>query len=153
MADDVVSEVADAAETAKEFLSLDTLVAYGQTALPYVLKFLTAFVVVWIGFKIARWAGKVAKKSLLKAPNVDETLDRQRTGEAGHDGAGLDRSQRHHAGTALGEPHGFRRAVIACAEARAVSLSGMIRRIICGRPVERSACTSARPESAWITGS
>ncbi|GGX56927.1 mechanosensitive ion channel protein [Litorimonas cladophorae] len=74
MADDVVSEVADAAETAKEFLSLDTLVAYGQTALPYVLKFLTAFVVVWIGFKIARWAGKVAKKSLLKAPNVDETL-------------------------------------------------------------------------------
>jgi len=61
------------AETAK-FLSPENLIELGKTALPYALKGVIALLIIWIGFKIARWAGRVATKNIGKAPNVDETL-------------------------------------------------------------------------------
>lgn len=74
MQDGVAGEVAEAAETAAEFLSVDTLLEYGALALPYALKGLVALAIVFFGFKIARKLGGVASKSLVKAPNIDETL-------------------------------------------------------------------------------
>ena len=44
-------------------------------------------------------------------------------------------------------------AVTACAAVIAVILSGMMVRIMRGRPVSRSAWIAASPDSAWMIGS
>jgi len=38
------------------------------------MKGIIALLILWIGFKVARWLGKMATKNVVKAPNVDETL-------------------------------------------------------------------------------
>jgi len=59
---------------AASLLSLDTLKEWGGLAAPYALKGLFALLILWIGFKVARWLGGLAQKNAVKAPNVDETL-------------------------------------------------------------------------------
>ncbi len=74
MAQDVTQEVVDVAGTATDFLSVDNLMSLGATVLPYVVKGVIALLILWIGFKVARWAGDKVTKNAQKAPNVDETL-------------------------------------------------------------------------------
>lgn len=59
---------------AVEFLSIENLREWGGVIAPYAIKALMALLIIWIGFKIARWAGRAAQKNVAKAPNVDETL-------------------------------------------------------------------------------
>jgi len=61
-------------DKAASLLSLDTLKEWGGLAAPYALKGLFALLILWIGFKVARWLGGLAHKNAVKAPNVDETL-------------------------------------------------------------------------------
>jgi len=61
-------------DKAASLLSLDTLKEWGGLAAPYALKGLFALLILWIGFKVARWLGGLAQKNAVKAPNVDETL-------------------------------------------------------------------------------
>lgn len=78
MEDDVTTEAVDTAKEsinqAGDFLSPENLMGIVHTALPYVIKGVIALLILWIGFKIARWLGKMAAKSVVKAPNVDQTL-------------------------------------------------------------------------------
>ena len=77
MADDATgaADVAtDSLAQAGDFLSPDNLMGMVHTALPYVMKGIIALLILWIGFKVARWLGKMATKNVVKAPNVDETL-------------------------------------------------------------------------------
>ncbi len=74
MPDDVVGDVAGAANTAAEFFSVDSMMAHAALIWPYLKGFLFALIIVWIGFKIARWAGNKVQKNAEKAPNVDATL-------------------------------------------------------------------------------
>ncbi len=67
-------DLAGDAQAAVELLSPENLMAMGQTILPYALRGLFALLILWIGFKVARWAGGLAQKNLQKAPNIDETL-------------------------------------------------------------------------------
>lgn len=64
----------DTLTTATQFLSLDNLSYWGGIAAPYAIKAAVALLILWIGFKVARWLGGLTQKSLVKAPNVDETL-------------------------------------------------------------------------------
>lgn len=59
---------------AAEFFSLEHLQELGIVIAPYALRVVIALLILWIGFKIARWVGKLVHKSVIKAPNVDETL-------------------------------------------------------------------------------
>lgn len=59
---------------AASLFSIENLTQWGSAALPYVVKGVIALLILWIGFKIARWAGNLATKNLAKAPNVDHTL-------------------------------------------------------------------------------
>lgn len=70
----VVTTVQDGVQSAADFLSPENLMEVGQTVLPYVLKALFALLILWIGFKVARWIGRIAQRSVEKAPNVDATL-------------------------------------------------------------------------------
>jgi len=62
------------AQAALDFFSPENLMNLAQSALPYVLRGLIALLILWIGFKIARWLGRMAERNSVKAPNVDETL-------------------------------------------------------------------------------
>lgn len=64
---------ADVAE-AVAFFSPENLIEIGKMAMPYLIKGIIALLILWIGFKIARWLGNVAQRNIVKAPNVDETL-------------------------------------------------------------------------------
>jgi len=68
------NEVTDTAAKAVEFLSPDNLMNMASVAAPYVLKVITALLILWIGSKIARWLGKKVQANAVKAPNVDDTL-------------------------------------------------------------------------------
>ena len=50
------------------------LMEQGQSTLPFLGKILIALLILWIGMKIARWAGNLAKKIVTRSPAVDETL-------------------------------------------------------------------------------
>lgn len=68
------NEVTDMAGKAVGFLSPDNLMNIGGMAVPYIIKGITALLILWIGLKIARWLGNKVSKAAIKAPNVDETL-------------------------------------------------------------------------------
>lgn len=57
-----------------EFFSVAKLMELVNFVAPYALKVFLALLILWIGFKIARKLGAFTQKSVLKAPNVDETL-------------------------------------------------------------------------------
>ncbi len=71
---EVAGAAADNLAEAGAFLSPENLIELAKTAWPYALKGIIALLILWIGFKIARWLGRMATKSIVKAPNVDETL-------------------------------------------------------------------------------
>jgi len=54
--------------------SPENLINIGQIILPYIVRGLVALLILWIGFKVARWLGRITERSTVKAPNVDETL-------------------------------------------------------------------------------
>ncbi len=61
-------------ENVAGLFSVQNLMQWGGVALPYIVKAVVALLILWIGSKIARWAGGLAEKNLGKAPNVDKTL-------------------------------------------------------------------------------
>jgi small conductance mechanosensitive channel len=69
-------DVTGDAQAAVDFFSPDNLMAIGQTILPYAVRGIIALLILWIGFKVARWAGNLAQKNLEKAPNIDATLSK-----------------------------------------------------------------------------
>ncbi len=54
--------------------SMDFWAGLWDKAQPVVLNLLIALLILWIGMKIARWAARLVRKLMLKAPNMDETL-------------------------------------------------------------------------------
>ena len=68
------NEVTDMAGKAVGFLSPDNLMNMGGIVVPYIIKGITALLILWIGLKIAGWLGNKVSKAAVKAPNVDETL-------------------------------------------------------------------------------
>lgn len=74
MENDAVAEVTDTITEAAAFFSLENLQHWAGIAAPYAIRVILALLILWIGFKIARWMGKLAHKSVIKAPNVDQTL-------------------------------------------------------------------------------
>jgi len=68
-----VDVVGDLRNTA-DFFSPENMMDMAQAALPYLIRGLVALLILWIGFKVARWLGRMAERSTGKAPNVDATL-------------------------------------------------------------------------------
>jgi small conductance mechanosensitive channel len=67
---DLVGDAKDAAA----FFSPENLMELAQTAIPYVVQGIIALLILWIGFKVARWLGRLTEKNVGKAPNIDSTL-------------------------------------------------------------------------------
>lgn len=72
----VTIDVVGDAQNAIEFFSPENLMNLFQAVLPYLVRGAIALLILWIGFKIARWLGRMAERSTVKAPNVDQTLAR-----------------------------------------------------------------------------
>ena len=72
--EEVTLNLAEDAQAAIDFFSPDNLMNVGQMILPYVVRGVLALLILWIGFKVARWIGNLTQRSVEKAPNVDETL-------------------------------------------------------------------------------
>ncbi|MEL6688324.1 MAG: mechanosensitive ion channel domain-containing protein, partial [Pseudomonadota bacterium] len=73
-AEEVTLDLAGDAQAAIDFFSPENLMNLGQLALPYAVQGVIALLILWIGFKVARWVGSLAQRNLVKAPNVDATL-------------------------------------------------------------------------------
>lgn len=73
-ASDINTDIGQDVQAAMDFFSLDNLMNLAQAALPYVVRGVMALLILWIGFKVARWVGRMAQRSVEKAPNVDATL-------------------------------------------------------------------------------
>lgn len=80
MQDASTTDVAtEATETASSFdwtqlTSPDGLMAIWNSIQPAVLNIIFAALILWIGFKVARWVYKIVHRSLEKTPGIDETL-------------------------------------------------------------------------------
>lgn len=61
-------------ESVTGFFSPENLTARWSEFQPTAIKIFFAFVILFIGLRIAKWAYKVVKRLATKAPNVDETL-------------------------------------------------------------------------------
>jgi len=73
MAEEITEAVAEPFSLANAFTPegmMDMLSVAG----PYLIKGFIALLILWIGSKIARWAGNLTTKNLVKAPNIDQTL-------------------------------------------------------------------------------
>jgi len=73
-ADEVNINIEEDIQAAVEFFSPENLMDMAQVVLPYVVRGVIALLILWVGFKIARWIGRMAQRSVVKAPNVDPTL-------------------------------------------------------------------------------
>lgn len=73
-AEEVNINIEEDVQAAVDFFSPDNLMSLAEAALPYVVNGVFALLILWIGFKVARWFGRMAQRNLVKAPNVDETL-------------------------------------------------------------------------------
>ena len=73
-AEEVNINIEEDVQAAIDFFSPDNLMNLAEAALPYVVNGLFALLILWIGSKIAAWVGRMARRNLQKAPNVDATL-------------------------------------------------------------------------------
>lgn len=73
-ADEVSINIEENIQAAADFFSPENLIEMAQSVLPYVVRGLLALLILWIGFKVAGWLGRMTQRSVAKAPNVDDTL-------------------------------------------------------------------------------
>jgi len=77
MAQDATETAAQATQAVTDAAGLfapEKLMGYWTTAQPIVINLVLAILILWIGMKIARWAGNFVRKILAKNPAIDETL-------------------------------------------------------------------------------
>lgn len=70
----VTIDVVGDAQEAIAFFSPENMMNMFQAVLPYIVRGVIALLILWLGFKVARFFGRMATRNAVKAPNVDETL-------------------------------------------------------------------------------
>ncbi|MEE9273387.1 MAG: mechanosensitive ion channel family protein [Robiginitomaculum sp.] len=70
----LMTEVAEKTHGIAGMFTPEKLTEYWHSAQPMVVKLALALLILWIGMKIARWAGNIVRKIAKKSSNIDETL-------------------------------------------------------------------------------